>query len=416
MLSVLALVLSGWTTSYAQAMEAEVPGDHFSLEGALELFKKSSSPEDFERRLNSPDEKVNNLDLNGDGYVDYIRVHDRMKGNVHAFILQAVISEHELQDIAVIELEKMEDGRAVLQIVGDEDIYGVTTIIEPTREVRTYAGTQTTRTVVNVWTWPVVRYVYGPSYTVWVSPWQWHYHPVWWHRWRPVTYVHYHTIWVPYHRHYVVCDTRRVVHAHALYRPYRKTSVIVHRRYNDVVTRYRVAHPEGHVRNERRDDRARTRSAYQRTTTRDEQPAVTRDDQPATTGDYRRASTTPRTSDNQVRQRTTVERRLPSAMESRSPVLERTATTTQRQRQVSPAQPQQNFNANANRREVRTSAPVQQTPPPARTRTPQQTRTAPARQSESMRSIPQSRTREMQRIAPQQRRSATPQHQRSFRQ
>ncbi len=58
----------------------------FSLEGALELFKKSSSPEDFEKKINSADSKVNNLDLNGDGYIDYIRVIDRNEGNVHAFL------------------------------------------------------------------------------------------------------------------------------------------------------------------------------------------------------------------------------------------------------------------------------------------------------------------------------------------
>src|SRR5688500_20139353 len=79
MLSVLALVFCG-TFSYGQAVEAEVPGDNFSLEGALELFKQSDSPEEFERLLNSPDSKVNNLDLNGDGYIDYIRVHDRYQG------------------------------------------------------------------------------------------------------------------------------------------------------------------------------------------------------------------------------------------------------------------------------------------------------------------------------------------------
>jgi hypothetical protein len=59
MLSVMALVVSGWTISYGQT-DVEVPGDHFSLEGALELFKKSESPEKFEALLNSPDSKVNN--------------------------------------------------------------------------------------------------------------------------------------------------------------------------------------------------------------------------------------------------------------------------------------------------------------------------------------------------------------------
>lgn len=241
MLPVVALVVSGWTASYGQEQEPEVPGDQFSLEGALELFKQSESPEEFEKLLNSPDAKVNNLDLNGDGYIDYIRVHDRYEGNVHAFILQAVISEREMQDIAVIELEKLANGKAVLQIVGDEDIYGIETIIEPTREVRTYAGTTSSRTVVNVWAWPSVQYVYSPYYAGWVSPWGWHRRPVWWHTWRPVAYVHYHPIWRPYRHYYVPCQTRRVVYAHELYRPYRTTSVFVHDRHHRELAQYRTS-------------------------------------------------------------------------------------------------------------------------------------------------------------------------------
>ena len=131
----------------AQQNGVEVPGDHFSLEGALQLFKQSASPEEFERMLNASDAKVNNLDLNGDGSIDYIRVIDRNEGNVHAFILQAIVSETESQDVAVIELEKLTNGKAVLQITGDADIYGMETIIEPTEEVRINAGTSTARNV-----------------------------------------------------------------------------------------------------------------------------------------------------------------------------------------------------------------------------------------------------------------------------
>ena len=246
MLSALAMVMFVWITSYGQQVEAEVPGDHFSLEGALELFKKSESPEEFEKLLNSPDSRVNNLDLNGDGYIDYIRVLDRYKGNVHAFILRAVISERETQDIAVIELEKLGNGRAVLQIVGNEDIYVVETIIEPTREVRTYAGSTYSPRVVNVWAWPSVQYVYSPYYDGWVSPWDWHHRPIWWHSWRPVAYIHYHPIWRPYRPYYTYCETRRVVYAHHIYHPHRTSSLVVRDRYHSRIDRYRQEHRNGH--------------------------------------------------------------------------------------------------------------------------------------------------------------------------
>lgn len=257
-----------------QAQEtAEVPGDNFSLEGALELFKKSKSPEEFEKLLNSADSKVNNLDLNGDGYIDYIRVLDRNEGNVHAFVLQAVISDTEFQDVAVIELEKKADGKAVLQIVGDEDVYGIETIIEPTREVKTYAGTTTTHTVVNVWAWPSVQYVYSPYYSVWVSPWSWHLYPVWWHAWHPVAYVYYYPYWRPYRRYYSVCDTYRIGYAHTIYRPYRRTSVIVYNRHRDEIVHYRSTY-SGRDRYARRSDQRRS---YVQTSSRDAHQSRGRD-------------------------------------------------------------------------------------------------------------------------------------------
>lgn len=248
-------LMSGGMALIAQDFQSEVPGDDFSLEGALELFKKSSSPEEFERLLNSADAKVNNLDLNGDGQIDYIRVIDKNRGNVHAFILQAVISENESQDIAVIELEKLANGKAVLQITGDEDIYGIETIIEPTEEVRINAGTMTTRTVVNVWAWPSVQYVYSPYYTVWVSPWHWRLRPVWWNSWGPVAYYDYYSYWHPYRNYYAHCHTHRVAYARDLYRPHRTTSVVVHNRHNSRVVQYRSSR-EANERNYNNSSRA----------------------------------------------------------------------------------------------------------------------------------------------------------------
>ncbi len=100
-----------------------LPGDHFSLEGALDLFKKAESPEDFEKLLNQEDANVNNLDLNEDGETDYIRVIDNMEDDVHAIVLQVSVSEEESQDVAVIEIEKTGDEEATLQIIGDEVLY-----------------------------------------------------------------------------------------------------------------------------------------------------------------------------------------------------------------------------------------------------------------------------------------------------
>ena len=215
-----------------------LPGDNFSLEGAMDLFKQASSLEDFEKMLNTEDNNVNNLDLNEDGEIDYIRVVDNMEGDVHAIVLQVPVSEKESQDIAVIEIEKTGAETAMLQIVGDEDIYGEQVIAEPYQEEEVDKGgrggpslmTPPVAIVVNVWGWPTVRYVYRPGYVVYVSPWRWGLYPTWWRPWRPHPWARFHVRVAPYRAHYRVVHTHRVVRAHRVYTPRRTHSTVVRTR------------------------------------------------------------------------------------------------------------------------------------------------------------------------------------------
>lgn len=221
--------------------ETGYPGDHFSLEGALELFKTSDNLEDFEKKLNQEDSNVNNLDLDEDGSIDYIRVEDNMDGDVHAIVLQVFVSEDEAQDIAVIEIEKTGSASAVLQIVGNEDIFGEETYVEPFDEVASSSGSgpdaeyKLVRIVVNVWGWSTVRFVYAPGYRVYVSPWRWRYYPTWYRPWRPRPFRTFVAAVTPFRAKYRVVNTHRVVRAHKIYTPRKKTSVTVKR--NVTVTR-----------------------------------------------------------------------------------------------------------------------------------------------------------------------------------
>lgn len=249
-------LLIGFGISTMRAQEAEedstgLPGDNFSLQGALEMFKNASSPEEFEKLINTKDNNINNLDLNEDGDIDYIRVVGKMEKNVHVFVLQVPVSETESQDIAVIELEKTGDESAELQIIGDEDIYGEQTIVEPSEdgEDKTEKGegadteyiiSNKAAVVVNVWIWPSVRFVYRPGYTVWVSPWRWKVYPGWWRPWRPLTWRIFHPLRWRYHHHFAVVHTHRVVHAHRIYTPHRVTSVTVSRRHSANIKHFRT--------------------------------------------------------------------------------------------------------------------------------------------------------------------------------
>ena len=212
-------------------------GDHFSLEGALEIFKESKDLEDFEKKLNSENNNVNNLDLNGDGEVDYIRVIDNMDGDVHAIVLQVPVSKSEAQDIAVIEIELTGKENAILQIIGDEDVYGEQVIVEPYAEEAQSDGKggpnadfTIARIVINVYFWKPVRWIYRPGYTVYVSRWHWGFWPTWWHPWRPRPWRHFHVHHVHHHRHYHVVSTHRLVRAHKVYTPRRKSSTVVRTR------------------------------------------------------------------------------------------------------------------------------------------------------------------------------------------
>jgi hypothetical protein len=233
------------TSFYANAQQDStgMPGDNFSLQGALEMFKQSSSPEEFEKLINTEDKNVNNLDLNGDGDVDYIKVIDKTDKEVHAFILQVAVAENENQDIAVIELEKTGDTTAILQIIGDEDIYGEQIIVEASDQGDEVAEDnsnfntplkgpcetvfQPVHIVVNVFFWPCVRYIYRPVYRPWVSPYRWRYYPHYWHPWRPYAWHVFHPRRLYYHRHCAIVRTHRVVAAHRVYVPHRVTSVTV---------------------------------------------------------------------------------------------------------------------------------------------------------------------------------------------
>jgi hypothetical protein len=246
-----------------------LPGDHFSLEAALNLFKNASSVEAFENAINNKNNNVNNLDLNGDGEIDYIRVVDRAEKDVHVLVLQVPVSDNESQDIAVIEIEKTGDTSAILQMLGDEEIYGDKIIVEPDgggideeTSFLDYKSTQmhgpsdkdviyNARIVVNVWLWPSVRFIYSPYYKPWISPCKWHHYPAAWRPWKPYSWK----AWQPRVRvrfatPFVVVQTHRVQRAHTFYMPYRSSSVTIRKRHYVALTNYKVIRmksPRGQV-------------------------------------------------------------------------------------------------------------------------------------------------------------------------
>ncbi len=147
--------------------------NNLDLYGIAYVFGEAKDLADFEARINSADAQISNLDLNGDGQVDYLRVVEAMEGNMHVVVVQAVLAKDLYQDVATIIVDKETTSKSVsVQIVGDPYIYGTDYIIEP----------------VYVTTPIIYTYFWRPVYHCYVSPYYWDYYPVYFH-YRPCIHV-----------------------------------------------------------------------------------------------------------------------------------------------------------------------------------------------------------------------------------
>jgi hypothetical protein len=224
--SIVALLFAGSSSLTAQNWPDEylgLPGDNLNLFAVMNLFQESETLEGFERSLNDPDKMINNLDLNGDNYVDYLMVFDYVEGNVHTIVIRVALNKREYQDVAVFTVEKFRDGSVQVQLIGDEALYGPNYIVEPYYAETPNPGyrgnvTQTqSRNVTVVRTtyyevahWPVIVYISRPVYRPWRSVYYYGYYPVYWRPWTPHYWHFYYGYHYNWHSHY-----------YAYYRPWR---------------------------------------------------------------------------------------------------------------------------------------------------------------------------------------------------
>ena len=149
------------------------------LKAVSELFKDSKNLEEFEKALNDPDTGVNNLDLDGDGDVDFIRVVEEVAEDTHVIILQVPLGENEFQDVATIEVEKTGEEAYNMQVRGNEVMYGANYYFAPVD--------------VHIHAWPAIVWIYRPAYHPYRSAFLFGVYPRWWRRHHPVAVAVYHT-------------------------------------------------------------------------------------------------------------------------------------------------------------------------------------------------------------------------------
>jgi hypothetical protein len=141
------------------------------LRAVASVFGESKNLEEFEQKLNDNDNEISNLDLNNDGYIDYLRVIETSENDVHLVVIQAILGDDFYQDVATIVVEKNQENRFYVQVVGDPFIYGYNYIIEP----------YFTRTPF------IINWFWSPRYYHWNSPYYWGYYP---HHYRYRSPVH----------------------------------------------------------------------------------------------------------------------------------------------------------------------------------------------------------------------------------
>lgn len=202
-----------YTTTRATSYDIS---DNLDLDAVSSIFADSKNLEDFEYRLNDPENRISNLDLNNDGYVDYLRVLETGSNENSLVIIQAVLEKDIYQDVATIEIERRPDGNHRIQVIGDDYIYGANYIIEP------------------IFVRPplIFSFFWGPRYAVWNSPYYWGYYPRWYQYYRPYPVVR-------YHRNVNIYIDKHITYRRIPDRSFRVNvdrNVQIHR--NDYATRY----------------------------------------------------------------------------------------------------------------------------------------------------------------------------------
>ena len=97
--------------------------DGLDLKAVGALLKDSKDAKELEEKINKPG-GVNNLDLDEDEKVDFIKVESDDKEKIRVMKLTAVLSSNgDLQDVASIQVEQTEE-KANVQIHGNEQVYG----------------------------------------------------------------------------------------------------------------------------------------------------------------------------------------------------------------------------------------------------------------------------------------------------
>jgi hypothetical protein len=143
------------------------------LQAVTEIVKQSKNAAEIEQKLNAPG-SVNNLDLDGDGNVDYVHVTEYGKGNMRGFSFTVMDSTGANHEIATVEIERGYDSANVI-VYGEPAYYGPGCY---------YTGAWVPADIV-LW-----AYLWHP-HRFYYSPYHYGYYPQYYHPYHPVAFAAY---------------------------------------------------------------------------------------------------------------------------------------------------------------------------------------------------------------------------------
>ena len=82
-------------------------GNNLNLQALGELVKKSNNAQEIEEKLNQAN-SINNLDLDGDGKVDYIKVTEYGQNGIKGFSFTVDLANGQKQEVATVELQQVQ--------------------------------------------------------------------------------------------------------------------------------------------------------------------------------------------------------------------------------------------------------------------------------------------------------------------
>ena len=164
------------------------PCFYLDLNAVAAAFAESRSVSEFEMLLNSSRYMINNLDLNRDGFIDYLRVIETRSGFYNACLIQACLAPGVFQDVATLVAEHRPDVLFV-EVIGDAYLYGRNYIVRPVFVKR-----------------PPMWDVYGrPNYATWSSPYYYGNYPSYYTKPQPVYLNHYQAYVTTYMTNNIYC-------------------------------------------------------------------------------------------------------------------------------------------------------------------------------------------------------------------